>query len=165
MTYLLSSPALSLKYQINQCLNTTITKERRPQNKQSYSWNDTIKRECKIFILDPWRPNINLWQYSYIPLQSKILTLGPCIGLDPQCENFTLGIPTCLYLKTLKFTLPATRNIKFALPPTQNPNASHWNIVWVGSPGVGSRIGHVHLIFFVSISFALGSQFLVEYGL
>ena len=31
--------------------------------------------------------------------------------------------------------------------------------------GVGSRVGHVHFIFFVSISFAFGSVFPVEYGL
>ena len=42
------------------------------------------------------------------------------------------------------------------------PNA---NIVCVGSPDVGSCIGHVHFMFFVFISFVLGSQFPVEYGL
>ena len=34
-----------------------------------------------------------------------------------------LGIPTCWYLKTRKF----------ALPPMRNPNASQWNITYVGS--------------------------------
>ena len=37
-------------------------------------------------------------------------------------------------------------------------NTSRWNIGHVGSPGVGSRVGHVDFIFFVSISFALGSK-------
>ena len=48
------------------------------------------------------------------------------------------------------------------------PNMIQWNIGGVGSSGVGARIGHVHFMFFVSISFALGTQrnaFLVEYGL
>ena len=38
------------------------------------------------------------------------------------------------------------------------PNASKWNIVHVGSPCVGARVGHVHFMFFVSTSFPLGSQ-------
>ena len=50
------------------------------------------------------------------------------------------------------------RTLKFVLPPIRNPNASQWNIGCVGSPGVGARVGHVHFMLFVSISFALGSQ-------
>ena len=92
------------------------------------------------------------------------LALGPRVGLDPQHDDFFLPISTCWYLKMLKFALPPTRNIKFALPLMQTPKASQWNIVCVGSPGVGSRVGHVHFVFFLSISFALGSQFQVEYG-
>ena len=51
--------------------------------------------------------------------------------------------------KQLKFALPPTRNIKFALPPMQNPNTNQWNI---------GCVGHVHVMLFVSISCALGSQ-------
>ena len=51
-----------------------------------------------------------------------------------------------------------SKTLKFALPPTQNPNASQWNICRVGSPAQNSRVGHVHLMFFVLISLALGSQ-------
>ena len=58
----------------------------------------------------------------------------------------------------LKFALPPTRMLKLALPPTPTPNASRWNIGCVGSPGVGARDGHVHFMFFVFISFTLGSQ-------
>ena len=47
----------------------------------------------------------------------------------------------------------------------RNPNASQWNIGCVGSQTQISHVGHVHFIFFVSISFALASQFPVEYGL
>ena len=35
----------------------------------------------------------------------------------------------------------------------------------LGLLALGLKVGHVHFIFFVSISFALGSQFPVEYGL
>ena len=63
-----------------------------------------------------------------------------------------------LVFKMWKFGLPdakhPTPNIKFAVPQTQNPNASQWY-----------RGCIVHFIFFVSISFALGSQFPVENGL
>ena len=66
--------------------------------------------------------------------------LGPRVGLDPQRHNFVLGI------------------LKFALPPTPTPNASRWNIGGVGSPTRGAGVGHVDFLFFVSISFALGTQ-------
>ena len=57
-----------------------------------------------------------------------------------------------------------SKNAKICVTPNANakicvtPNASQWNIGCVGSPGVGARIGHVHFMSFVSISFALGSQ-------
>ena len=51
-----------------------------------------------------------------------------------------------------------TGNLKFAFYPTRNPNASQWNIGCVGSLALGLCIGHVHFIFFVLISFALGSR-------
>ena len=71
---------------------------------------------------------------------------------------FALGIPTCWYLKMLKFAFPPTQHMKFAFPPTQNPNASQWNIGCIGSLALGLCVGHVHFIFFVLISFALGSR-------
>ena len=63
-------------------------------------------------------------------------------------RNFALGIPTCWYLKI----------IQFALPPRQTPNASQWYIGGGGFSGSGARVGHVHFMLFVSISFALGTQ-------
>ena len=51
--------------------------------------------------------------------------------------------------------------LKFAFPPTPAPNASRWNIGGVGPPTqayLGAGIGHVHFMFFVLISFALGGQ-------
>ena len=38
------------------------------------------------------------------------------------------------------------------------PDASQWNIGGVGPSGVGAGVGHVHFIFFVSISFAFCSR-------
>ena len=98
---------------------------------------------------------------AYIPLRHKI----PLPNAIPRRQNFALGIPTGWYLKTRKFASPPTPNLKFAFPPTQNPNASQWNIGCLGYQTQISGVRHVHFIFFVSISFALGSQFPVEYGL
>ena len=50
------------------------------------------------------------------------------------------------------------RNLKVAFYPTRNPNASLWNIGCIGSLALGLCVGHVHFIFFVLISFALGSR-------
>ena len=58
----------------------------------------------------------------------------------------------------LKFAFPPTQNIKFAFTSTQNPNASQGNIGCVGSLALGLCVRHVHLIFFVLISFALGKR-------
>ena len=46
----------------------------------------------------------------------------------------------------------------FLRHPTRNPNTSQWNIGCVGSQTQNSGVGHVHLMFFVLISFASGSQ-------
>ena len=84
-----------------------------------------------------------------MPLRrKKKVALGPGVGLAPKRHFFALGIPTCWYLKMLKF----------AFPPTQNPNTSQWNIGCVGSLVLGLCVGHVHFISFVLISFALRSR-------
>ena len=49
-------------------------------------------------------------------------------------------------------------NLKVAFYSMQNPNASQWNKGCVGSLALGLCVGHVHFIFFVLISFALGSR-------
>ena len=89
---------------------------------------------------------------------AKPFALGPRVGLDPQRHNFVLGIPTCWYLKWLKFELPPTQMLKFVLPPTPTPNTSRWNIASVRSPKQNSRVGHVDFMLFVSLSLSLGSQ-------
>ena len=63
-----------------------------------------------------------------------------------------------LVSENAKICVSPTQNIKFAFPPMQNPNASQWNIGCDGSQALGLCAGHVHFIFFVLISFALGSR-------
>ena len=58
----------------------------------------------------------------------------------------------------LKCASPPTETLKFALPLTQTPDASQWNIGGVGSPTQNFRVGHVHFMLFMSISFASGTQ-------
>ena len=89
---------------------------------------------------------------------AKPLASEPCVGLHPQRNDFKLPIPTCWYLKTLKFVLPQTQILKFALAQRKNPNTSQWNIGCVGYQTQNFRVGHVHFMFFVLISFAFGSQ-------
>ena len=76
--------------------------------------------------------------------------------------------------QNIKFTFPLTQNpnakgtsmlVSFALGeanfvrhPTQNPISTQWNIGCVGSLALGLCVGHVHFIFFVLISFVLGSR-------
>ena len=93
---------------------------------------------------------------AYISLQHKTIRVGSWHWLRPPTPKFCVGDTNIRYLKTLKFALPQMGNIKFALPPTQNPNASQWNIGCVGSPTQNFRIGHVYFKLFVLISFALG---------
>ena len=56
------------------------------------------------------------------------------------------------------FAFHPTQNLKVAFYLTRNSNASQWNIGCVGSLALGLCVGHVHFIFFVLISFALGSR-------
>ena len=65
----------------------------------------------------------NISLYSTATLNH--LVLGPRICLDSQHHNFALGIPTCWYLKTLKFALPP-------VTPMPTPKESRWNIGGVG---------------------------------
>ena len=97
-----------------------------------------------LFTKSVW---INCITYSVLYCVSYIYKLKPVFHCS--AKSFALGphvgIPTCQYQKM----------------PT--PNANQWNIVCV--PCVWSRVGHVHFIVFVSISFAFGSQLPVKYWL
>ena len=82
---------------------------------------------------------------------AKPFALGPRFGLDPQRHNFALGIPTCWYLKMLKFALPPTPNLN--LPYLQcEPQTPVIEIkVALGPQPQNSRIGHVHFVHFVCL--------------
>ena len=56
----------------------------------------------------------------------------------------------------LRFT--RMQNLEFAFYPTPTPDASQWNIGGIGSPTQNFRVGHVHFMLFMSISFASGTQ-------
>ena len=103
-----------------------------------------------------------------IPLRRKTIRIGSWRWLGPLTPQFCITYTNMLVSKNAKKNLhfPLVRMVKFVLPPTPNPKTSQWNIGCVGSPMQSFvRVGHVHFIFLVSISFALGSQFPVEYGL
>ena len=102
-----------------------------------------------VYLSSRWVANANTFSGGIWALDSflkpifhcdaKPFAVGPRIGLDPQRHNFMLGIPTCWYLKTIKFALSPTPNLKFVLPLTRTPNANQWNIGCVGSPCIGSQ--------------------------
>ena len=81
--------------------------------------------------------------------------VGPWRWLSPPTPLFCVGDTNML---VSEYVFRPTQNIKFAFPPTQNPNASQWNIGCVGSLALGPCVGHVHFIFFVLISFALSTR-------
>ena len=58
----------------------------------------------------------------------KTLALGCRVGQYPQCESFALGIPTCWYLKMLKFVLPPMRTLKFGCPHREQVE---YSLCWV----------------------------------
>ena len=92
-------------------------------------------------------------------------------------QKFALAIQTCWYLKAQKIALPPMQNIKIVLPPTQNPNASQWNIGCVGSQTKIFALGpkpkslhwpcrfHVVYPVFVCVGYPTQTLFSVEYGL
>ena len=102
---------------------------------------------------------------AYIPLRHNIFALGPCVGLDPQRQNFTFGDTNMLVSKNTKICVIPDSNLKFALPPTQNPNASQWNIGRVGYPTPTFRLGHVDFMLFIPFFSRWVPLFSVEYRL
>ena len=85
---------------------------------------------------------------AYIPLRRKTFCVGSSRWLRPLTPQFRLGDTNMLVSKNAKICVTPNENIKFALPPTQNPNASQWNIGSVGSPMQNFRVVHVHFFFF-----------------
>ena len=75
---------------------------------------------------------------------AKPLALGSRVGLDLQCDDFALPYTSMLVSRN-----PCGPNATPNLPNTtpNPPNKSRWNIGHVGSPRVGSRVGHVDFMF------------------
>ena len=88
-------------------------------------------RKCARF------PHSKMYTKPIFHCDAKPFAFGPRVGLELQRHNFALEIPTCCYLKMLKF----------ALFPTPTPNVSRWNIGGVGCPTQDTGVGHVHFIF------------------
>ena len=103
-------------------------------SKNSLNSNTGFMRNCY--------PTTNLKNKAYIPLRRKKVAMGPPTPLF--CVGDTNMSPT---LKR-----------KICVSPDANPNASQWNIGCVGSLALGLCVGHLHFIFFVLISFVLGSR-------
>ena len=105
---------------------------------------------------------------AYIPLQRESLSVGPRVGQDPQREHFAFGIPTGWYMKSLADPTPTpadpTQTPTNPTPTLADPTRAQRKQVeyrLVGSPRIGTRVGHVHFMLFVSVSggiLALGSR-------
>ena len=92
---------------------------------------------------------------------AKFLALWVGVGQYPRRQNFVLGIATCWYLganaNPLICVLPDAKPKICILPKAKPKRKSvEYRLRWVRTENSG--IGHVHFMFFVSISFALGSQ-------
>ena len=83
---------------------------------------------------------------SILHCDAKPFASGPGVGLHPQRHTFTLGIPTCSYLKTRK--TPDAKPKICVLPdaiPKRKP--VEYRLRWV--PMQNSDVGHVHFFFCV----------------
>ena len=95
---------------------------------------------------------------------AKTFALDPSLAKTPNVK-FRVGNTNMLVSKNVKICVTPAQILKFGLPPTQNSNASQWNIGCIGSQTQHFRVGHVHFFFFVSISFVLGPAFQWNTGL
>ena len=85
---------------------------------------------------------------AYIPLRRKTIRIGYWHWLGPPTPQFCVTYTNML----------VSKNAKNVRHPTQNPNASQWNIGCVGFQTQHFRVGQVHFMFFVWISIAFGGQ-------
>ena len=72
--------------------------------------------------------------------------------------KFCIRNTNMLVSKNAKICVIPNANFEICVSPNAKPNATQWNVGCVESQTQISRIGHVLFIFFVLISFALGSQ-------
>ena len=108
--------------------------------------------------LDFISKGLKIYFKAYIPN----FHVGALRWSKPPTPEFRVG-GSCWYLKTRKFTLPSTPNLKFALAPMPNPNISQWNTGCVGSQKQISRVGHVHFMFscvdFICVGYPTQTRF------
>ena len=71
---------------------------------------------------------------------TKYLALGGGVGQFPLTPELF-----CWRYQHVGIFEP-TQNVKFASAPTQNPNASQWNIGCIGCPTQNFHVGHVHFM-------------------
>ena len=102
------------------------------------------------------------------PIQTLSIKLKPifhCVGVGvgqcPRRQNFALGIPTCWYFGANANPLicvlaDAKPEICILADAKPKRKPVEYRLRWV--PTQNSGVGHVHFMFFVLISFALGSQ-------
>ena len=102
--------------------------------------------ENEIILMTKIRRHLSL----YSTATQNTWRWGLALGNAPDTRFLILGAK--------ENPLAPTQNLKFALAPTPTPDASQLNIGCVGSLALGLCVGHVHFIFFVLISCALGSR-------
>ena len=94
-------------------------------------------------------------QKVYIPLQHKTTRVGVSHWFRPPTGPFHVEATNTLVSEKLHGSNASASQAKAS---AKNPNATSWNIGCVGSSRIGAHIGHVDVMLFVSISFALGSK-------
>ena len=92
---------------------------------------------------------------AYIPLRRKTIGVGSWRWLTPPTPHFSLGDTNMLVSEKAK--TPDAKP-KICVLPNAKPKRKpvEYRLRWV--PTQNSGVGHVHFMFFVLISFALGSQ-------
>ena len=92
---------------------------------------------------------------AYIPLRRKTIGVGSWRWLTPPTPHFCLGDTNMLLSENAK--TPDAKPKICVLPDAKlKRKPVEYRLPWV--PTQKSGVGHVHFMFFVLISFALGSQ-------
>ena len=98
---------------------------------------------------------ISLQSIAYIPLQCETTRFGVLRRSRPPTRRFCIAYTNMLVSRNHS---NPTRHQIYPNATPNLPNASRWNIDCVRSPRIGSHVGHVDFMLFVSISFTFGSQ-------
>ena len=110
---------------------------------------DTYPKDIYIYLSD-------IYPWTLKPIFHYILCWVLALAWTPNATVLRyLYQHVGIYTKNLRCPQRTFLNLRH---PTQNPNASQWNIGCIGFQTQNSCVGHLHFMLFVSISFALGSQ-------